>query len=128
MRFRLTIDRVQRYVVEITAGSPEEAVKTAIENAEFLEPEQTSVLVDKIENLTPPSPGQLQAALELLAQSDIHPMKKHAQALSIYQDIKKVLALHDGEEGAPTPEQRQQLERLAENVVRETLQPPPELL
>lgn len=92
MDFRVTLDIVHQYVIDVSAASPEEAVQKAAENSSMLEPEATRLHVASVENVMPMTVARMEAVWDLIKNGDLNPLKRQVKAVEILTDIKSMIA------------------------------------
>lgn len=120
-KFRVPLRVIEIYDVEITADSPEEATRIAVEAAQHLSPDDSAIEVGRVEDLTPPSPQRLEAAYDLLLASEMPPMQKQAKALNLLHEVKRVLELSPGDDGFPEGQDRDRLEFLQSTIFQQVM-------
>lgn len=89
--YRVTLDIIHEYVIDVTAASPEEATKKAMENYHVLEPEVARAHIASVENVMPMTVSRLEASWEVIANSDLNDRMKRTKAIEIMQDIKSYM-------------------------------------
>lgn len=89
--YRVTLDIIHQYVIDVTAASPEEATKKAMENYHVLQPEVSRAHIASVENVMPMTVARLEASFEVIRTSDLNDRMKRTKAIEIMHDIKSYM-------------------------------------
>lgn len=120
-KFNIPVRAIEVYNLEITADSEAEAKRMAIENIEYLPPDDKLIEIGRIENVTPPTAGELEAEWQMLQAEAMHPFHKQSKAINLAQKVQGVLELEEGEDGYPSSGDRDRLEFLKKDIMEGTL-------